>query len=153
MSRHVDGEEDKGFNPAFRPASPANSSDLELENVIPEEALQTQYIHKHMHPQSSTPKQGEEVLQTQYIHKHMHPQSSTPKQGEEILQAQYIHKHMHPQSSTPKQGEEILQTQYIHKHMHPQSSTPKQGGTRVHLLWSWQFWWIYHLRIQSSCIQ
>ena len=46
MHRHVDGQEDRSFRPAaFRPTSPTNSSDLELENVLPEDALQTQYKH------------------------------------------------------------------------------------------------------------
>ena len=51
-------EETKRVIASFRPASPANSSDLDLENIIPEEALHTQYINRHMNPHTSTPKHG-----------------------------------------------------------------------------------------------
>ncbi len=46
LSRQVDGGEGRDAGPAFRPASPANSSDLDLEHVLPEGALQSQYSGK-----------------------------------------------------------------------------------------------------------
>ena len=55
---HIEMEETKRMIASFRPASPANSSDLDLENIIPEEALHTQYINRHMNPHTSTPKHG-----------------------------------------------------------------------------------------------
>ncbi len=56
--RSVEGQEmrhDLTHGSHFRPASPANSSDLELENVIPPEALKPDYIQQHMSPTNFTP--------------------------------------------------------------------------------------------------